>query len=136
MRALNLPDLHRTDLNAQQRGARQQAIDTIMRGFVDSPREAVADRLDEPMESTIQGPSDFTREDLRRGLSGPSRSVGSAGSAPDDGGAADQIAAGRGQLEGDLATKQASRGQAVIGASDVQAEHGRRTGKAWFSDRK
>ncbi len=137
LRDLNLPDLYRTDLSADQRAARDFAVRQILDEFIREPRESVAEQLVPPDLVNPTAPSKFDIAELRGSVAVPADGA-AAGGTPGTGraGRIVEVEAGRGELNDQRDRAGAMRGQTVDAASDLDAEHGRRTNKAWFSERR
>lgn len=136
MRDLNLPDLYRTDLSAEQRAARDFAVRQILDDFVDSPKEIIAGRLTRPELVRPEPPATFNRDDLRRSIGAPT-DPGPTSTLPidDRAGREREIEAGRRDLE-DVRTSEVGRhGEALRGAGSLRNDHNKRTGREWFSRR-
>ena len=136
LRDLNLPDLYRTDLTANQRAARDFAVRQILDDFIREPRTGVADRLEPPDLGDVAEPASFDVNDLRGAVGAPVRPAGRIDGAQDDRAArVSEIEARRGEVRDQKDGAEALRGEAVRGASDLKRDHQQRTNRAWFSER-
>ena len=109
----------------------------ILDDFVREPRDGVADRLVAPELVDPASPSRFDIEDLRGSVSAPAVTGAARGGGADPRAARlAEIEAGGGELDDRRAVAEAMRGEAVTGATGLQREHGRRTDRAWFSERR
>lgn len=134
---LDAPELWATDLTDHQRSVRQEMITRWMQDKEDAIRGEIAADIHDPNLVDVHRPSVDSAADVRAAYR--PRGVGRMPGGPGGGqssAAADIIAAGRGELDGDRASAQAMRTQRMQGSVDVQQEVGRDHDHDFFRDPK
>lgn len=135
--ALNAPDIYRTNLNPDQRMARDEIVKAAMRDYIEGPHGQVARRLEERDIVDVVAPRPASVEQMagsvahhvsgRGGLAGEYPARAARRAAITDGGAeAGTVVTGL----------QETHTGSVIGAADLQHEHAEGTDTRWHAKRR
>lgn len=134
---LNAPDIYRTNLNLDQRMARDEIVKAAMRDYIEGPRNQVASRLEERGIVSVVAPRPASVEQMSGSVAHHvSGTGGPAGESPERAARRGAIADGKREAEDVVSGLQQSHVGSVIGASDLAREHGERTDTNWHVSRK
>jgi hypothetical protein len=135
--ALNAPDIYRTNLNLDQRMARDEIVKAAMRDYIGGPRGTVSSRLEERDIVDVVAPKPASVEQMSGSVA---HHVSGRGGPQGEDSARDArrgaIAAGQGEIGDAVTGLQESHTGSVIGASDLQREHAEGTDTKWHAKRR
>jgi conjugal transfer mating pair stabilization protein TraG len=135
--ALNAPDIYRTNLNLDQRMARDEIVRAAMREYIDGPRGQVASRLQDSDIVDVAAPRPASVEQMSGSVAHHVSGVGGPqGEDPARVARRGAIGGGRGEVVGVSDSLQAGHALSVGAASDLQRDHAEGTDTNWHAKRR